>query len=349
MAEDDRWLLSAWAQALAAQAADLHLSSGQMPLMRCRGQLVPLPSGTPCPAWPWPGLAAYFSDAHAQRLLQGQTAGEAEGAFEHPTLGRARWSLARSDHGLMLVMRLIRGQIPSLWEVQLDATLANRLLPAQGLVLITGATGSGKSSTLAALVAHRQQTQGGHVITLEDPIEFRYGDGLGQRQSREQEQDQSQHQGRISQREIGRDSPSFASALRAALRQDPDVLLIGELRDADTARLALSAAETGHLVLTTLHTASAVGAIDRLLSLFPPDEQELAQALLAETLVGVLAQELIWQDGQARALREVLIATSAVRHLIREHRLAQIHSVMQTGSSLGMQTRAQAWERGGFS
>lgn len=341
MAEDDRWLLSAWAQALAAQAADLHLSSGQIPLMRCRGQLVPLSTDTPCPALPWPGLAAYFSDAHAQRLLQGQTAGEAEGAFEHPTLGRARWSLARSDHGLMLVMRLIRGQIPSLWEVQLDTTLANRLLPAQGLVLITGATGSGKSSTLAALVEHRRQTQGGHVITLEDPIEFRYGDGHGG--------EQSQHQGRISQREIGRDSPSFASALRAALRQDPDVLLIGELRDADTARLALSAAETGHLVLTTLHTASAVGAIDRLLSLFPPDEQELAQALLAETLVGVLAQELIRQDGQARALREVLIATSAVRHLIREHRLAQIHSVMQTGSSLGMQTRAQAWERGGFS
>lgn len=337
MAEDGRWLLAAWAQALAAQAADLHLSSGQMPLMRCRGQLVPLPSGTPCPAWPWPGLAAYFSDANAQRLLQGQTAGEAEGAFEHPTLGRARWSLARSDHGLMLVMRLIRGQIPSLSAVQLDTTLAHRLLPAQGLVLITGATGSGKSSTLAALVEHRRQTQGGHVITLEDPIEFRYSAG------------HRQEQGRISQREIGRDSPSFASALRAALRQDPDVLLIGELRDADTARLALSAAETGHLVLTTLHTASAVGAIDRLLSLFPPDEQTLAQALLAETLVGVLAQELIWQDGQARALREVLIATSAVRHLIREHRLAQIHSVMQTGSSLGMQTRAQAWERGGFS
>lgn len=337
MAEDGRWLLAAWEQALAAQAADLHLSSGQMPLMRCRGQLVPLPAGTPCPAWPWPGLAAYFSDANAQRLLQGQTAGEAEGAFEHPTLGRARWSLARSDHGLMLVMRLIRGQIPSLSAVQLDTTLAHRLLPAQGLVLITGATGSGKSSTLAALVEHRRQTQGGHVITLEDPIEFRYSAG------------HRQEQGRISQREIGRDSPSFASALRAALRQDPDVLLIGELRDADTARLALSAAETGHLVLTTLHTASAVGAIDRLLSLFPPDEQTLAQALLAETLVGVLAQELIWQDGQARALREVLIATSAVRHLIREHRLAQIHSVMQTGSSLGMQTRAQAWERGGFS
>lgn len=335
MAEDDRWLLTAWAQALAAQAADLHLSSGQMPLMRCRGQLVPLPSCAPCPAWPWPGLAAWFSDATAQRLLQGQTAGEAEGAFEHPTLGRARWSLARSDHGLMLVMRLIRGQVPSLPDVQLDATLANRLLPAQGLVLITGATGSGKSSTLAALVEHRRQTQGGHVITLEDPIEFRYGTGSGN--------------SRISQREIGRDSPGFASALRAALRQDPDVLLIGELRDAETARLALSAAETGHLVLTTLHTASAVGAIDRLLSLFPPDEQELAQALLAETLVGVLAQELIWQDGQARALREVLIATSAVRHLIREHRLAQIHSVMQTGGSLGMQTRAQAWERGGFS
>lgn len=336
MADDDRWLLAAWAEALAAQAADLHLASGLVPLMRCRGQLVPLASCSPCPPWPWPGLAAWFRDAAAQRLLQGQAAGEAEGAFEHPSLGRARWSLARSDHGLMLVMRLIRGQVPGLNEVQLDATLAQRLLPAQGLVLITGATGSGKSSTLAALVAHRQQQLGGHVITLEDPIEYRYDAAP------------AASQGRISQREIGRDSPGFASALRAALRQDPDVLLIGELRDADTARLALSAAETGHLVLTTLHTASAVGAIDRLLSLFPPDEQPLARALLAESLVGVLAQELIWRDGQARALREVLIATSAVRHLIREHRLAQIHSVMQTGGSLGMQTRAQAWERGGF-
>jgi twitching motility protein PilT len=230
-------------------------------------------------------------------------------------------------------MRLITPDLPSLNDVQLDTHLADRLLPEQGLVLITGATGSGKSSTLAALVAHRRQFLGGHTITLEDPIEFRYDEGKG----------------RISQREIGRDSPNFASALRSALRQDPDVILLGELRDLDSARIALTAAETGHLVLSTLHTASAIGAIDRILGLFPADEQALARTQLADTLTGVISQQLVWREQSATVIREVLLATAAVRHLIREHRLNQIEHIMQTSGSLGMQTLAQAWQRAGLS
>lgn len=331
-ATDDRWFTHLWQQALNSHAADLHLASGLAPLMRVRGELLPMLNCPPCPALPWSGLAAYFNHADAQALLQGQYRAEVDGALEHRELGRARWSLARFEHGLFCVMRLITPVIPSLNDVQLDTHLADRLLPEHGLVLITGATGSGKSSTLAALVAHRRQFLGGHTITLEDPIEFRYDEGKG----------------RISQREIGRDSPNFASALRSALRQDPDVILLGELRDLDSARIALTAAETGHLVLSTLHTASAIGAIDRILGLFPADEQALARTQLADTLTGVISQQLIWQEQSATVIREVLLATAAVRHLIREHRLNQIEHIMQTSGSLGMQTLAQAWQRAGL-
>lgn len=331
-ASDDRWFIQLWQLALNAEAADLHLTSGLAALIRVRGELIPIVDAPVCPALPWSGLAAYFNHAEAQTLLLGQCHGEVDGALDHPTLGRARWSLARCQHGLLCVMRLIKPQIPSLADVQLDTELAKKLLPSHGLVLITGATGSGKSSTLAALIDFYRHTRGGHIITLEDPIEFRYGDSPG----------------RVSQREMGRDSPSFAHAIRSALRQDPDVIMLGELRDLDTARMALTAAETGHLVLSTLHTASAVGAIDRLLNLFPANEHALAQTLIGDTLTGVLSQQLHWRNNKATVIREVLLATPAVRHLIREHRLNQLENVMQTSAGMGMQTYAQAWQRSGL-
>lgn len=329
--QDDRWFNQIWRLALNAHASDLHLTSGQVPILRVRGKLQNIPDAACCPTLPWSGLTAYFKHTEAQALLLGHGQGEYDGALNHPQLGRARWNLARCDHGLCCVMRLIPSQLPSLAEAQLDAALAEKLMPSHGLLLITGATGSGKSSTLAALMQHYRHTKGGHILTLEDPIEFRYDTGPG----------------RVSQREIGRDSAGFASALRGALRQDPDVILVGELRDRETARMALTAAETGHLVLSTLHTANAAGAIHRLLNLFPADEQALAQSLLSDTLIGVISQQLHWRDTHACVIREILIATPAVRHLIREHRLNQLDSVMQTGASVGMQTYAQAWQRSG--
>lgn len=326
------WLRLAWAQARAADAADLHLASGERPWLRVAGRLQELAAAPPSPPAPWPALAAALGLGVEHALASGGGPGEAEGLLADTELGRARWSLTRQRQGLLLVLRLLAGRVPTPAEVQLDATHAALMQASHGLLLVTGATGAGKSSTLAALVQHWRTLHAGHVLTLEDPVELLYPPG----------------EGRVSQRDVGHDTVSFAAGLRAALRQDPDVILIGELRDAETARLALSAAETGHLVLATLHTAGCVGAIERLLSLFPADEQVMAQGLLADTLVAILAQELHWLDGRAHACREVLVATPAVRHLVRERRLSQIEPLLQTGAAAGMQTLAQARTRLGI-
>lgn len=351
-AQGPPWLYAAWAAAKHAGAADVHLVSHELVRLRVHGELRCLDALPACPAAPWPEVLALFAPVGSDHD-EPETASAsdtiaahprftgAEASLTHPQLGRARASLAAHQGGWLLVMRLISECIPSLADVQLSPTQADLALAAHGLLLVTGATGSGKSSTLAAWLGHWRAQRRGHVISLEDPIEFVHAN--------------SPELGLVNQREIGRDCTSFADGLRAALRQDPDVLLIGELRDRDTARLALMAAETGHLVMATLHTASAVGAIDRLLSLFPADERALAQAQLADSLQAVMAQELVWsvpmnnadhiEKPRALACREVLIATPAVRHLIREHRLGDIEHIMQTQAALGMQTMAQAKAR----
>ncbi|MDZ4299048.1 MAG: PilT/PilU family type 4a pilus ATPase [Moraxellaceae bacterium] len=313
------WLLNAWRLAKAAGSSDLHLLSSQKPRWRIHGQLCIAHDLPPCPPAPWPDISP-TAMGHAL---------EHDGAWSEPELGRVRWNLSANESGLLLCLRLINEHIPSATALQITQPQLALMQHKQGLVLVTGATGSGKSSTLAALVQHWRSQHQGHVLTLEDPIEFCYpsADDL------------------VSQRAIGRDSHCFADALRAGLRQDPDLILIGELRDLETARLALTAAETGHLVLTTLHTRTAISAIDRLLCLFPGNEQAQARMQLADSLIAVLAQELIWRQGQAAACREVLINTPAVRHLIRDQQINQIHSLMQTGQSLGMQTRDQAYAR----
>ncbi len=326
------WLLQAWQQARTAGASDLFLISGHQPRLRVLGRLV-TPPELPCsPLPPWAGLAATLGLTANNALATGKAAGQIEGVLEHPALGRARWSLARQQHGLMLVLRLLPEQVPTLADVQLDAAQAALVERSNGLLLVTGATGSGKSCTLAALVQHWRERHGGHVVTLEDPVELRY----------------PELPGLVSQRDVASDCISYAEGLRAALRQDPDLILIGELRDRDSARLALAAAETGHLVLATLHTASAIGAMDRLLGLFPGDERELARGQLADTLIAVMSQQLLPCAGGRRAVREILVATAAIRHLIREHRLNQIESVMQTGQEAGMQTWAQALQNAGL-
>ncbi|MEL0029101.1 MAG: ATPase, T2SS/T4P/T4SS family, partial [Perlucidibaca sp.] len=231
------------------------------PCLRVAGRVAGSGRLPPCPDLPWSDLGALLDNPAGAALLDGQGAGQAEGALQHDQLGRARWSLARHQGGLLLVLRLLREQVPDLTEVGLTAAQASLVEHRHGLLLVTGATGSGKSCTLAALVQHWRTRIGGHVLTLEDPVEMIY----------------PPEPGLVSQRDIGRDCGSFAQGLHAALRQAPDLILIGELRDRESARLALAAAETGHLVLATLHASRAVGAMDRLLGLFPGDERDLAR------------------------------------------------------------------------
>jgi twitching motility protein PilT len=217
--------------------------------------------------------------------------------------------------------------VPTLAELGAPALLAELALKPRGLVLVTGPTGSGKSSTLAAMLGHLNAEQGVHVITIEDPIEFIHPPGRCL----------------IHQRELGANARSFAQALRAALREDPDVMLIGELRDLETIRLALTAAETGHLVLATLHTASAAKTVDRLIDVFPAGDKELIRSMLAESLLAVVSQALVPAAAAGRvAAFELLLATPAVRNLIRENKVAQMYSVMQTGAAQGMHTLDQA-------
>ncbi len=316
------------AQALAVQASDLHLRAGSTPQIRVAGALQALR--------PAVGLLTHEALlsllAHLvpqplnTRFLSGQ---EVDFAFALPDLGRFRVNAFMQAHGCAAVMRLIPSTIPRLETLHAPLVLP-QLLNQVGLLLVTGATGSGKSTTLAAMVQHLNMHTRQHVVTLEDPIEFVHHSA----------------QCLITQREVGTHSQSFTAALRAALRQDPDVILVGELRDQDTIRLALSAAETGHLVLASLHTRNAPASIERMVDVFDGHEKALVRTQLSDALVGVLSQTLCpTPDGAAQCgVFEMLVATPAIRHLIREGKTSQILNAMQTGAAHGMQTMAQAME-----
>ena len=331
--------------ARARGASDLHLSSGQAPMLRIDGQLhaLSLPAATDHDLTRW--LRPWVDETAWQRLLAGhevdatwQTAAEAEPAAAAPATSTAtaastlaptryRLNLFRHRAGLAAAIRLIPLQIPSLQALHAPPVLSRLCERPHGLLLVGGATGSGKSTLLAALLAHLRAQQSPHIITLEDPVEFVHGDGPGL----------------VQQREIGRDSPGFASALRAALREDPDVILIGELRDLETIRLALTAAETGHLVLASLHASSTARAVERIVDVFAGEEKALVRTQLADSLTAIVTQVLCARaDAQGRvAAQEVLVATPAVRNLIREGRSAQLANALQTGAEAGMQTLAQ--------
>lgn len=242
-------------------------------------------------------------------------------------LGRFRANVFEQVHGPAAVIRTISDTIPSLMQLRAPPVLTQLAQRTQGLILITGPTGSGKSTTLAALVQQINQQRQGHILTIEDPIEFVH----------------VADKCLINQRAVGSHTHSFANALRAALREDPDVIMIGELRDLASVRLALSAAETGHLVLATLHTSSAAKSIDRLIDVFPGDEKDLARAMLSESLIAVISQTLLRHASEHRriAAYEVLLGTPAIRNLIREGKVAQMTSVMQTSAAAGMQTMDQ--------
>jgi twitching motility protein PilT len=306
--------------AIVQNASDLHLSSGTAPVLRVQGQLRRLEL---------PALTAEQVRAMAQAVMttaqyQAWNAlRDVDGAMEQPGLGRFRFNAYTHHRGPALALRHIASHIGSLQELRVPAALVDLVLRPQGLLLVTGPTGSGKSSTLAALLQHRMATQPCHLITIEDPIEFVHRNELGL----------------VHQRELGTHAASFDQALR----EDPDVIMVGELRDRPTIELAITAAQTGHLVLATVHTNGAAQTIDRLIDGFAAADKEMVRTMLSESLLAVVSQVLCpGRAGGRVAVHEVLVATAAVRNLIRENKLAQLHSVMQTGSSLGMQTLDQA-------
>lgn len=311
-------------------ASDIHLSAGMPPMIRVTGELRTI-DVTPLGNAQVRGMIDSVLPETLRRVFAEGAACDFAFAAGDPALGRYRANAYRQQRGVALALRPIPTVVPTLESIQAPPLLRSLAELGQGLVLVVGATGSGKSTTLAAMTEHINSTVAKHVLTIEDPVEFVY----------------EPQRSLITQREVGRDTPSFADALKAALREDPDVILLGEMRDLETIRLALTAAETGHLVLATLHTASAPQAIERILDVFPGEERDLARTLLADVLRAVVAQQLVVRsDGEGRvAAHEILVGTPAVRNLIRENKTAQLVSAMQTGQQFGMQTMAQSLEQ----
>jgi twitching motility protein PilT len=313
------------ARSVESGASDLHLSAGSPPLLRLHGEMEPLDL---------PPLS--HLDVHGAILSimdDGQRADYAERmecdfSFAIEGLARFRVNAFVQDRGAAAVFRTIPSKVLTLEALKVPAILAELAVLPRGLVLVTGPTGSGKSTTLAAMIDHLNGSTSRHILTIEDPIEFVH----------------ASRRCLINQREVGRHTHSFANALRSALREDPDVVLVGELRDLETIRLALTAAETGHLVFGTLHTSSAAKTIDRVIDVFPAGEKDMVRAMLSESLKAVVAQALVrTADGKGRvAAFEIMLGTPAIRNLIREAKVAQMNATIQTGAALGMQTLDQA-------
>ena len=310
---------------LAAGGSDLHIAVGAPPVIRVHGDVQAIPGLPPVTAGTaQEAVYGLLTDRQKQRF---EEARELDLAYELPGAARFRVSVLQQKGALGAVFRAIPWEIKSLDDLGMPGVIGGLADLPRGLVLVTGPTGSGKSTTLAAIIDRANRTRAGHIITIEDPIEFVH-----------------QHQSCVvNQREIGEDTTSFGTALRHALRQDPDIILVGEMRDLETISTALTAAETGHLVFGTLHTSSAATTIDRIIDVFPPEQQSQIRTQLASSLQAVVCQTLCkTTDGNGRvAATEVMIATPAVRNLIREAKLQSIPSALQTGSRYGMHTLNQ--------
>jgi twitching motility protein PilT len=308
--------------------SDLHLSAGVSPMYRLDGELLkfenyPAISDSDLKAM----LKKIMPDELSVLLDNKEEKHDADFSFEFSKNARCRANVFKQLNGIGAAFRIIPAKVPTLEELGMPQVLKDLCNLPNGIVLITGPTGSGKTTTLAAMVNYLSQRKASHIITIEDPIEFIFPNKVSL----------------IQQREVHRDTKSFTDALRSALREDPNIILVGEMRDMETIKLALTAAETGHLVLTTLHTSSAVKTVNRIVDVFSSSEKEMVQTIFAESLQAVVAQTLLKRKGGGRiAALEILIATPAVRNLIRENKVAQIESIMQTSKKFGMRTYEQS-------
>jgi len=309
-------------QAAAMRASDLHITVELPPMVRVDGELRRMPDLSTLK--PDDTTRIMYELLTEQQRAEFLSHGSVDFTLTRPGVGRFRVNVYRQRNAVALALRLIPAGIPDIRELNLPAIISELARKPSGLILVTGPTGSGKSTTLAAMIGQINREEKLHILTLEDPIEFLH------------RHDQSM----VNQREIGPDAPTFAAGLRAALREDPDVILVGEMRDYDTTQIAVSAAETGHLVLATLHTPSAWQTIDRIVDIFPPYQQSQIRIQLASSLQGVVAQQLLPRaDGPGRvAAFEIMVSTPAVRNLIREGKTHQLPSILQTNARAGMMT-----------
>ncbi|MCO5142181.1 MAG: PilT/PilU family type 4a pilus ATPase [Oligoflexia bacterium] len=323
MTELEQKFLTLLKSALTSKASDIHITQGQAPAIR---------SSTGLSSFEQPPYSAEEMQAICQFMVSDpkQKAElskykDLDGSFEVKNLGRFRFNIYKSTSGYNCVLRVIPSKIPSLSELQLPKILEKISESPRGLVLVTGATGSGKSSTLAAMINHLNENSSIHILTVEDPVEYLH----------------TSKKAKISQREIGRDTDSFAVALRSALRQDPDAILVGEMRDLETLDIALKASETGHLVFSTVHTNDAMKTIGRLISMFPPEEQAAARARLADNIQAIISQRLIQTHTNERVVaQEILVTNAGIAECIaNEKRTSEIPSFIQKGKEVsGMQT-----------
>lgn len=304
-------------------ASDLHISAGLPPMVRVDGDIRRVGGDN----------AMVLTKETAQDLVYDvmkdnirkifEETSEADFSIDLPNVCRFRVNVFKQERGMSAVFRQIPSRVMTLDDLNLGNTFKNLASLPRGIVLVTGPTGSGKSTTLAAMIDYINKSYSHHILTIEDPIEFVH----------------TSQKSLINQREVHRDTLSFNNALRAALREDPDVILVGEMRDRETIQLALSAAETGHLVFGTLHTNSASKTIDRIIDVFPGDEKSMIRSMLSESLQGVVCQNLLKKTGGGRvAAHEIMIGTPAIRNLIREDKVAQMYSTIQTGAKDGMIT-----------
>ncbi len=305
------------------KASDLHLSAEMPPLIRVDGDVKRINM----PALSHKDVHAMIYDIMNDKQRKDyEEFFETDFSFEIPQLARFRVNAYNQHRGAAAVFRTIPSEILSLEDLQAPKIFKDVAMYPRGLVLVTGPTGSGKSTTLAALIDYINDNKPDHIITIEDPIEFVH----------------ESRRALINQREVHRDTLGFNEAMRSALREDPDVILIGEMRDLETIRLALTAAETGHLVFGTVHTSSAAKTIDRIVDVFPGEEKEMVRSMLSESLRAVISQTLLKKIGGGRiAAHEIMIGTPAIRNLIREGKIAQMYSAIQTGQNMGMQTLDQ--------
>lgn len=302
-------------------ASDLHLAVGLPPVMRINGSLAPLDAEPLTPEDTDRLMRSFAPETHIKNL---EANGGSDFGFGYKNLARFRVSIFRQKNHVGIVLRQIPTRMMSLEEIGLPAQLKDLLFKPRGLILVTGPTGSGKTTTLASMINIINQERDCHVITVEDPIEYYHG----------------HKKSVVTQREVGVDVPTFKEALRRALRQDPDVILVGEMRDLETMEAAITAAETGHLVFATLHTTGAARTVDRIVDAFPTNQQEQVRTQLSTSIVAVISQILMpRKDKSGRvAAFEIMIATPSIRSLIRENKTFRITSDLQTGAKWGMQT-----------